>query len=321
MLVYENRLVLQRKKLEMGKRNKAIFAGTSNTMGLGMELEFSKRFQDDEYLKKCKNIPPMDYEGRDKSGYESYQDEDIEIHRKYRWPRLVCDKFDLEEINVNDPIEEHPCDILYEVRQAVDIVFSLYDNKDKKEVNKLLSETKYIFLEFGYIRWWEDELHGVNSEFKWPSTPSEIDRFLKDKDINVEKKQKAIDWLNNVNPIELWERTLSRVKEIQKEFTEIKFVLLAWGINSDVFNLESTREMIDSFVNMPKGHPHDQIFDIGNYLDDNKLQIKDTVKAYNKKYKDKWVYIDHHANSEGHKIIAKQIINKLRNETRGLYSI
>jgi hypothetical protein len=38
----------------MSKRTKAIFAGTSNTMGLGMELELSKRFQDDEYLKNVK---------------------------------------------------------------------------------------------------------------------------------------------------------------------------------------------------------------------------------------------------------------------------
>jgi hypothetical protein len=305
----------------MSKRTKAIFAGTSNTMGLGMELEFSPRFQDDEYLKKCKNIPPMDYDGLDSGGYESYNHEDIEIHRKYRWPKLVSEYFNLEEININDPIVEHPCEFLNEVRQAVDVVFSLYDNREDEGVKKLLSETKYIFLEFGYIRWWEDQLHGVNTEFKWPSTPAEIDRFLKDKNVDTEKKQKAIDWLNNVNPIELWERTIFRVKKMQEEFKDIKFILLAWGINSDVFNLDSTREIIDNFVNMPEGHPMDEIYDIGNYIDGKKLQIKDTVKAYNPKYKNKWIYIDHHANSEGHRLIANQIINKLQNETRGLYSI
>src|SRR5210317_706995 len=87
----------------MEKRNKAIFAGTSNTIGLGLELELSKRFQDDEYLQECKNIPPIEDE---QSGYESYSSEDIEIHRKYRWPKLVCDYFNLEEININDPIKE-----------------------------------------------------------------------------------------------------------------------------------------------------------------------------------------------------------------------
>ena len=304
----------------MSNKTKAIFAGTSNTMGLGMELEFSKRFQEDEYLKKCKNIPPMDYDsGGD--GYERYTQEDLDNHRKYRWPNIVCKHFGLEEININDPIKDHPLEFLWETRQAVDIVFSLYDRKEDKKVKKLLSETKYIFLEFGYIRWWEDQLHGVNTEFKWPSTPAEIDRFLKDKKVSTENKQKAIDWLNNVNPIELWERTLFRVNEMKKIFPDIKFLLLAWGINADVFNLDSTRELLENFISMPEGGPYTEIYDIGNFLDYHKLTIKDTVKAYNPKYKRKWMYMDHHANSEGHRIIANQIIKKLQNETRGLYSI
>lgn len=303
----------------MSKRNKAIFVGTSNTMGLGMELEFSSRFQDDEYLQKCKNIPPMDYEGGE--GYETYTKEDLEIHRKYRWPNLICRHFKLKEININDPIEEHPLEFLWETRQAVDIVFNLYDRRDNEGVQKLLSETKYIFLEFGYIRWWEDQLHGVNTDFKWPSTPGEIDRFLKDKNVSMENKQKAIDWLNNVNPIELWERTLYRIKQMIEEFPDIEFILLSWGINSDVFNLDSTMELIDHFVQMPEGNDIRQKHDIGYYLKEYKLQILNTVKAYNPKYKNKWIYMDHHANSEGHRIIAHQIIKKLQNETRGLYSI
>lgn len=306
----------------MKERNKAIFAGTSNTIGLGMELEFSSRFQDDEYLKVCKNIPPVQSENFNNGGYECYTEEDIKIQRKYRWPNLICQHFDLEEININDPLNQDIHDEFFpEIRQAVDMVFNLYDKKEKENVKKLLSETKYIFLEFGYIRWWEDELHGTATEFKWPNTPVEIDKFLKDKDVPFEKKQKAIDWLNNVNPIELWERTLSNVKKMKEEFTDIKFILLSWGINADVFNLQSTRDMLDDFVSMPNGHPYDEIYDIGNFLSRNQYQILDTVKAYNPKYKNKWIYMDHHANSEGHRIITHQIIKKLQNETRGLYSI
>jgi len=303
-------------------RNKALFAGTSNTIGLGLELEHSARFQDDDYLAKCKNIPPIEHHGRDNGGYENYTQEDVDNHRKYRWPSLVCNHFNLEQININDPQDDElPLDFFWQSRQAVDIVFNLYDKREETEVSKFLSETKYIFLEFGYIRWWEDELHGSTTEFKWPSTPAEIDRFLNDKNVEFEKKQKAIDWLNNVNPIELWNRTLSKIEVMMNEFSDIKFILLAWGINADVFNLDSTRKLIDNFVSMPEGHPYDEIFDIGNYLQRKKLQILDTTKAYNKKYESKWLYPDHHANSEGHQIIANQIINKLQNETRGLYSI
>jgi hypothetical protein len=309
----------------MSKRTKAIFAGTSNTMGLGLELEKSERFQDDEYLKNCKNIPPVEQEN---AGYDTYTEEDTNNQRKYRWPSLVCDYFKLEQININDPIKEYPLEWFGEMRQAVDIVFSLYDKKDLPSVRELLSETRYIFLEFGYIRWWEEQLHGVDTEFKWPSTPMEIDRFLKDKNIDMEKKQKAIDWLNNVNPIELWERTISRIKVMKESFPEIDFVLLSWGINSDIFNLEITKELSDCFVKVPQNYksPNQEytkydIRDIGNFLDIHRLTIKDTVKAYNPKYKDKWLYEDYHANSKGHQIIANQIINKLQNETRGLYSI
>ena len=303
----------------MKKRNKAIFAGTSNTIGLGLELEFSKRFQDDDYLKSCKNIPPIEDE---KSGYDSYLSEDIETHRKYRWPKLVCDYFNLEEFNINDPIKEITHTTLSRTNHAVNLIFSLFDISDDLEIKNLLNQTKYIFLEFGYIRWWDDSLHGVQSGFKWPSTPAEIDRFLKDKDVDFDDKNKAIEWLNNINPLELWERTLGKIKNMKEKFPKIQFILLSWGVNPDVFNHPLTMEMIDYFVEMKESKNNEYIkYDIGNFLDYHKLTIRDTVKAYNPKYKDKWLYEDYHANSKGHQIIANQIIKKLLNETRGLYSI
>lgn len=299
-------------------RNKAIFAGTSNTIGIGLELELSKRFQDDEYLENCKNIPPIEEE---KTGYESYTSEDIEIHRKYRWPRLVCDYFGLEEININDPVVENPIDLFNTTRHAVDIIFGLYDRREEEEIKKLLSETKYIFLEFGYIRWWDAKLHGVKTDFKWPSTPLEIEKFLNDSSIDMESKHKAIDWLNNLNPIELWEKTLNLVKEMKKSFPEIKFTLLAWGVNPDVFNIELTKELLDDFLKISNTSDIMSSYSIGDFLNKNKLQIKDVVKAYNKKYEEKWLYIDHHANKKGNEIIANQVINKLQNEIRNLHTI
>jgi hypothetical protein len=305
----------------MSIRNKAIFAGTSNTMGLGLELEFSKRYKDDDYLTNhCKSIPPVD--DSEDGKYDTYNQEDIETHRKYRWPNLVCDYFGLEEVNINDPIDNQPFYFLDWPRHAVDIVFNFFDRKEDKKVKKLLDQTKYIFLEFGYIRWWEHDLHGTQSNFKWPSTPVEIDMFLKDKSIDFEKKKKAIDWLNEINPIELWKRTIEKVKELKQSFPEIEIILLAWGVNPDVFNLKETQDVIDLFLELPV----DEVIDFNNYnisyfLYENKLQIKDKVMAYNPKYKDKWIYEDVHANSKGHEIIANQVIKKLSNEVRDLYSI
>jgi hypothetical protein len=305
----------------MSNRNKAIFAGTSNTIGLGLELEFSKRYQDDDYLiNHCKSIPPV--EDSENGKYDTYDDEDREVRKKYRWSKLVCDYFDLEEVNINDPIDDKSFDFLNWPRQAVDIVFKFSDRKEDDEVKNLLSETKYIFLEFGYIRWWERDLHGTHTDFKWPSTPVEIDLFLKDKSIDFEKKKKAIDWLNEINPMELWKRTIEKVKDLKQSFPDIEIILLAWGVNPDVFNLQETQDVIDMFLSVPTKESFDyEKHDISHFLEDYKLQIKNTVKAYNPKYKHKWSYEDAHANSKGHKMIANQIIKKLDNEARGLYSI
>jgi hypothetical protein len=120
--------------METLKRNKAIFAGTSNTIGLGLELEFSKRFQDDNYLLNiCKQIPPIETTD---TNYDRYTNEDLENQRKYRWSKLVCDYFSLTEINANDPTEEYPLDILRDSRQAVDLVFKLHDERNDENVKK-----------------------------------------------------------------------------------------------------------------------------------------------------------------------------------------
>lgn len=299
---------------------KAIFAGTSNSMGLGLELEFSERYQDDDFLtNRARNIPPLQDGGEENMDF--YTEEDLENQRKYRWPNLVCKTLGVQEININDQVEDYGVPMFNQTRQAVDIVFNLIDNKDDKVVRDFINETKYIFLEFGYIRWWDSQLHGTETNFTWPSTPVEIDRFLKRNDVDIEKKHKAIDWLNNVNPIELWERTIDKVKILKKEFPHIRFVLLAWGVNPDVFNLESTKGMIDDFVEMPFVNETSSKYNIGEFLEENKLTIKDTVKAFDKKYKKKWLYEDFHASHKGQMIVANQIINKLRNETRNLYSI
>lgn len=305
----------------MSKRNKAIFAGTSNTMGLGLELEFSKRYQDDDYLtNQCKSIPPVEEDDGGKC--DTYTEEDREIHRKYRWSKLVCDYFNLEEVNINDPINNQSFEFLNWPRQAVDIVFKFSDRKEDEEIKTLLNQTKYIFLEFGYIRWWEHDLHGEHTGFKWPSTPVEIDMFLNDKSIDFEKKKKAIDWLNQINPIELWNRTIEKIKDLRESFPDIEIILLAWGVNGDVFDLKKTREVIDLFLSVPTKESFDyEKHDITHFLAEYKHRIMDIAFAYNLKYKDKWLYEDAHANSLGQQIIANQVIKKLDNEVRGLYSI
>jgi hypothetical protein len=288
----------------------AFFVGTSNTIGLGLELEFSERYQSDDFLEnKCRQIPArIDND----MVWDRYQQEDIDNHRKYRWSKLVCDFLGLTEYNISDSVEKLPLDFLYKSRQAVDLAFLLNNNIDNSDVKKVLDKTKVIFFEFGYIRWWDANLHGVDSGFKWPSTPSEIENFINDKNIDFSKKQKAIDWLNEVNPIKLWEEALNQIKIFKENRPDIQIIILLWGGSDDVFKLDTTQSLIDNFLQMP-----DNTFEIFRFLSKHRLRIYDRTKAYNPKYKDKWVYLDQHATSGGHEIIAQQIINKIENNVQG----
>jgi len=287
---------------------KALFAGTSNTMGLGLELEFSERYQDDNFLTNiAKHIPPT------QDGDDRYTTEDIENHRTYRWPTLVCNELNLKQINLND-LSDRQYNKYFSngsIRQAVDLVYDLFDRRDETVIKKLLDDVDVICLEFGYIRWWDTELHGIDSGYKWPETPNEIDRFLKDESIPIDDKQKAIDWLNNLNPIDLWERTINKIEKLITEFPHIKFVLIAWGVNEEVFDFDVTDKLMNHFIEFDsklKGH-HKK--DVANQLDFRKLTIKDNVKAYHSKYKDKWIYPDYHATSKGHRLVADSVIKKI----------
>lgn len=291
---------------------KAIFAGTSHTLGIGLELEFSERFQDDEYLTNvCKQIPPV---GEFDEELKVYTEEDIFNQKKYRWSRLVCDKLNLEEVNIND-FGGSIYNILNNNRQAVDCVLDLNQKKDNPEVVEILSKTKYIFLEFGYIRWYEQELHGGKDGNKWPSTPAEIINFIERPDIPVKDKEKAIDWVNKVDPTLLWETTLKSIQDIIYSFPDIKFILLGWKLPYS--GIETARKFnLDSFfLKLEDDKLIDQErYRIDTFLKVNKLYIKDRVLAFNKKYSSKWLYLDTHACSEGHRIIADAIIKKIANE-------
>lgn len=289
---------------------KALFAGTSNTMGLGLELEFSERYQDDYFLTNvARNIPPIE----DGDGVDTYTDEDRENHRTYRWPTLVCNELNLEQINFND-LNTTDYKNYFEsnsIRQAVDLVYDLFDRRDDKDIQTLLDNTDVVCFEFGYIRWWDTELHGVNSGYKWPETPQEIDEFLKNEDVPIEDKQKAIDWLNKVNPIELYTRTLTKIKSLINDFPHIKFLILAWGVNEDIFELDISNDLDNYFVSFNEKFERFHEYDVANQLDFRKLTIKDNVKAYDDKYKDKWLYLDYHATSKGHKTVADMVIKKI----------
>ena len=73
---------------------KILFSGTSHTFGLGLELEFRPKYQNEEWLKENFTYPNLPRE-----------QEDQKYWYKYRWPTLVCDELGYEQFNITDPLE------------------------------------------------------------------------------------------------------------------------------------------------------------------------------------------------------------------------
>jgi len=292
-------------------RNKAIFAGTSHTIGIGLELEFSKRFQDDYYLTNvCTKIPPV---GENDNEQEVYTEEDLNNQKKYRWSKVLCNKLNLEEVNINT-LHGNPAGIQLPNRSAIFCVLDLVNRKKEKSIVKLISQTKYIILELGYIRWFEPELHGSKDGNKWPSTPAEVQNFIERTDIPVQDKQRAIEWVSKVDPESIYRYTLENIKELQTTFPEVQVIILAWGAYSTAIDVAREMEMEHLFVKRTDVYRNiKEAYRIEDFLRDNNLFICDNVLAYTPKYKDKWLYLDKHATSEGHKLVAEMVIKHLQN--------
>ena len=39
-----------------------------------------------------------------------------------------------------------------------------YLNRDVEKFSDLMKNVKYIFLEVGFIRWWDKNIHGINND-------------------------------------------------------------------------------------------------------------------------------------------------------------
>ena len=103
-------------------RNKILFSGQSNTFGLGLEVEFRPKYNDDEWLKENGLILPLPREP-----------EDVYYWKKYRWTGLVCKELGYEEINIHD----------------IEIIFkSRKKNLSKINISVIIYIFKFILLKF-----------------------------------------------------------------------------------------------------------------------------------------------------------------------------
>jgi len=278
--------------------NKILFSGSSNTLGLGLELEFRPRYNNHEWLlENGINLPDL-------TNIRSTKDK--VIWKKYRWSSLVCEGLGYEEFNIMDGKG-----YISRGGNAVETVWLL--NEEEKLLN-CLDDVKYVILEMGQVRWWNKNLHGEN-EKKYPNTITEILNFIENPKTSIDERIKAINWLSEVDVKVYFETAIKKLFELQSKYKDTKFLWLPWisipsplfGVNSDNFTVDNELEncMIDMGIK-----PSDEHQTIQEYITINKMRVGDTAMGFNGDYK--YTYRDEHANSDGHKWIASRVINYIK---------
>jgi hypothetical protein len=268
-------------------RNVALFTGGSVTFGLGLEIELRPKYNDDEWLKQNGLTLPIEREDEDKIYWKSN-----------RYSKLVSDKLGLIEYNVHDHYESQIgcC--------AIDTLWIINRNVDK--FSTLLENVKYVFIEIGFVRWWDENIHGMNNEGKFPTTINEILIFINNPENDYFITSNALDWLNRFDADVYWEESFKKYNEIKNLYPEITFVILPWSVdgNNNLLNEKFDGLLKNDIVEFENG----SIFE---FLKQNKLLVCDVAKAYNGNYN--YNLKDEHPSSEGHKKIAKRIVEYIQN--------
>ncbi len=264
-------------------RDTALFVGGSITLGLGLEIELRPKYNNHEWLLENGLMLPLERENEDQYYWKTY-----------RYSKLVSEELGLIEYNIHDyhntQIGGDSISTIWLLRKYVD-TFS-----------ELLNKVKYIFFDIGFIRWHDENLHGLTNTNKLPNTVNEVIEFIKNPNNDRILTEKALNWLLNLDINLYWDETIKKYLELKKLYPNIKFFILPWSYNDgDVLMTKRIDEMLK-----------DDIIFFGeektmyNFLTKNKLMVGDVAKGFNGNYR--YNIKDLHPCSEGHKKIAEIII-------------
>lgn len=262
-------------------RNKIIFKGSSNTLGLGLELELSKRYNDVDWLKENGVILPHEY-----------TEEDYTHINQNRWPKLVCDSLNFKEYNDSNVNDLEFFDFL---------VYMMNSNKDE------FNDVAHIFLEPQIFR----ALYKSNLY-----TPAEMYNLLKTSN-DLELVQFIEDWITNFDESKELEKLVDIVDFLKLKYSEIEFHLIMWYGSVDLsdYIFEKLKDILVYFTINNKTSYH-----INELLTKNKLRVLDSAFCYKKRIdligNRRWKiggYEDGHANLEAQSLIADNVINRIKN--------
>jgi len=178
-----------------------------------------------------------------------------------------------------------------------------------------MNDVKYVIFEMGGIRWYDEELHGKDNSY--PNTALEIINFLDSPPIfnsdeeyhNYKQKvAQAHAWLLEMEPDIYYQEVTRRYQQIKSLYPNVTFLLLKWH----KWDTDSDKEVFDDLIDLGtfKNKKGEIINNVQSILEEKKLCIFQSTKAFNGNYK--YTYKDEHASSEGHKWVAKKVINHIR---------
>lgn len=249
---------------------KAIFSGSSHYQGLGLEYELSERYNSIDWLNKngIQELP-------------KYISADYDIHRKYRWSKLLSDKLNLIEWNCADDILLPDNDI------------DLLNGLLKKSIN--VNNVEYIFFELTSL---------IRLHTKYDSyTAGELLELVNQNKIPIELIPQIKKWLDNNESgvtYNLFKSNFIKVKEI---YPNIKFYVCDWYDTSEGklkqdFNQNTL--VFPNYKNIQEG------------LNVEKLTIKDSAFCYNYNNITWDIKLeDLHASKKGHKIISDEFYKQI----------
>lgn len=277
-------------------RDTIIFSGASHTFGLGLEWELDPELNSEEYLQKGIHIPIPRL-----PHYQNYW-------REYRWPTLVCKELGYKQFNVHD--EDNKKEYQLKIGgNAVETVWQLTKNEDL--LSELLSKTKYVILEVGYIRWYDENLHGGIDGDRYPNTILEMIQLIENPNSNNEVVAKTLDWIKEVDPEAYMLELYTKIEYLKQKYPEITFLILPWHTNYDgIDSSNSLKENIIQIIENGKKY-----LCVNDFQLREKIQVWNKAKAFNGNYK--FNYREDHGSIEGHQRIAKIVVNhikKLENE-------
>jgi hypothetical protein len=267
-------------------RDTALFAGGSITMGLGLEIELNPMYNDHEWLMENGLQLPLPRTEENKQYWKSH-----------RYSKLVSEKLNLKEFNIHDHYE-------YQLGgNAMDTLW--FVTKDNDKFKDLLDNVKYIFLEIGFIRWWNEEVHGFDNNNQFPTTINEILDYINNPNSEFHVTSLALEWLNKFNQDVFWEESFKKFQTIKQQNPEIEFVIIPWTLDRD--NNLLTKKIDDILKDyIIKFDDYNSGMD---FINSEKLNISDIAVGFNGDYE--YNHRDLHPCVKGHELICEFILKHI----------